>query len=365
MTYDSRKSGFDKLRAQFNIDVIVGNGFDIAWLKHLKDKKKITGDKTTKYSDFFDYETAEGIPESKNIILKLMKDKREKGVENWSDIELAILEKCKKRSDLNAVAREVKEIQLGFADFLNSFITPKVLLNTFEIANESHLNLHTFSGFTSDVSKASVFNASRQLEFSDLLNHYDSINYSIFNLNYTFLLDNYLAMNEKNYDPHPYKFAKQNFKFILPEKSAIHEDQNTAYSDHLNYKIFHPHGHVGIPKSILLGIDNIDQIYDEPVEENERYAGDHKTEQQLSKTYMAEDNLKYKPMMDEAALFIVFGTSLGETDTWWYREIISRMEMDVQAETFMIDDHDDSMLRRVYKPETVIYWYVSADVLGD
>jgi len=39
--------------------------------------------------------------------------------------------------------------------------------------------------------------------------------------------------------------------------------------------------------------------------------------------------------------------------------------MDVQAETFMIDDHDDSMLRRVYKPETVIYWYVSADVLGD
>ena len=78
-------------------------------------------------------------------------------------------------------------------------------------------------------------------------------------------------------------------------------------------EIHHPHGVQSIPRSLLFGIDGTDQ--------DASRGSTHKFE----KTFWAQTPRRYRKMIEETELFIIFGSSIGETDRWWWRHIIHRV----------------------------------------
>lgn len=78
-------------------------------------------------------------------------------------------------------------------------------------------------------------------------------------------------------------------------------------------EIHHPHGVQSIPRSLLFGIDGTDQ-------EASR-GSNHKFE----KTFWAQTPRRYRKIIEETELFIIFGSSTGETDRWWWRHILRRV----------------------------------------
>lgn len=41
----------------------------------------------------------------------------------------------------------------------------------------------------------------------------------------------------------------------------------------------------------------------------------------FNKSYWVQSNQKYKSYFDDVKLFIIYGTSIGETDNWWWRNV--------------------------------------------
>lgn len=70
--------------------------------------------------------------------------------------------------------------------------------------------------------------------------------------------------------------------------------------------VVHPHGVQHTPRSLLFGIDDVDD------------AG----VKRLSKPYWAQNKVKYGDLFQKTDMFIIFGCSLGETDRWWWRSIL-------------------------------------------
>lgn len=177
-----------------------------------------------------------------------MTEDREKGKENWSDFEATIDEMVKN--------------------------SPK------DIEKIESCNIH----------------------FPSCTNHYDLYYYVFFNFNYTSLLDNYLYLDKKQFDPHKWKKADRNFNFYP-------DNIGTNWSSHLVSDIIHPHGFQDIPRSILFGIDLPE------------YDRGRAKERRLVKSHWAQYNVKYKSYFDNVELFIIFGMAISQTDGWWFDQI--------------------------------------------
>ena len=96
--------------------------------------------------------------------------------------------------------------------------------------------------------------------------------------------------------------------------------------------IVHPHGYQNIPRSLLFGIENNEYISDRVLN-------------RFNKSYWAQDNPKYKSYFNDVELFIIYGTSIGETDNWWWENIF------------------DSLLNK--NSELIIYFYKDKDIEKD
>ena len=124
---------FNKIVAQNDIMVFVGNGFDIKILKKLN--KKIL----PLYQKFFDFlEYAECNKENK-LFLKMKQDKG--NTENWCDFENALYELIP-TGDLDELNEHLFELQTLFSMFLSNIVTTEVIK---EIgSNATKYNGHKF-----------------------------------------------------------------------------------------------------------------------------------------------------------------------------------------------------------------------------
>ena len=56
--------------------------------------------------------------------------------------------------------------------------------------------------------------------------------------------------------------------------------------------------------------------------ESEKYQNDY-SKKRLVKSYWAQNNQKYQSYFADTELFIIYGASLGFTDSWWWNNIFN------------------------------------------
>lgn len=331
---------YDNVR---NINVIIGNGFDISILESIDNRLT-----TTTFEDFYNYYISRF--KVNNKIIKKMKEDKELCKKQWSDIEYSLIDlykECKTENDVNKLINDRNDLQVTFVDFLNERISLETLKNISEKSNYEGKNKHTFYSFSSDI------NEDDKLKFNDVVDHNLRMEWSVFNLNYTYIADNYLSVDLTCDNLHEWVGSYNNLGY-QPPLSKHKGATQTEYQVKFDMSIFHPHGSVSIPSSLLLGVNDINQLNDVKINENDLYRDIHRKEQEISKEFLAQDDEKYKSIIDKGMLFILFGVSLGETDKWWWKQIINRM-----SEEFDLGD------KGLYIPELIIYNYVDKDILND
>lgn len=287
-----------------NISVIVGNGFDISILN----KYSVNGI-TTSYSKFYDYLVYKNFNPNNQLFL-YVKHSKEMGRENWCDFETALQRlSINLHLSLETLNQGLEEMQFYFLQFLNDVVTPELLIKLNKDAISNQWANNSLSKFMYDLN---YDNLSR-ISFPFKTKHYDCLNFNFFDLNYTFLLDNYIYLDKNQFDPHPYRTSESNFGFYpYPcniQKHGINSE--TMWSCKLNTNVYHVHGIQSVPRSLLFGYE---------AEINNK----SKTNPFI-KSYWAQDDLKYKPFIDKSELFIIFGSSLSETDSWWWKNIANSL----------------------------------------
>lgn len=292
---------YSELKEQHNIFVLVGNGFDVSVLNECK-SGKLPG-KTTSYVDFYEYLTYFNLVNEENILYQQMKQDRKNQKENWSDFENTIHELFKRKEKPENLETAMDEFQAHFTTFINDVVDSQVLLSLNEKVKDNKLSIQSLGEFLKDIEDL------KQLNFVKGLDHYHLYHFVFANFNYTSLLDNYIYLDKKQFDPHIFKVVDRNFSF----KYQLPNDRETILSSYLVSEIIHPHGFQAIPRSILFGIDL------------ERYSKGTGTKKRLVKSYWSQYDLKYKSYLENAELFIIYGMSFGKTDAWWMDTIFDQL----------------------------------------
>lgn len=80
-----------------------------------------------------------------------------------------------------------------------------------------------------------------------------------------------------------------------------------------------------------------------------QYDKGRSVEKRLIKSYWSQYDVKYKPYMEEAELFILFGMSLGKTDAWWFDEIYDALlNRDSELIIYMYGDKSDDEIKQSF-----------------
>lgn len=315
---DYRRLNVESGKAQHNIMILVGNGFDIAVLQELGAPYR------TDYQSFFYYLKSMRFNPN-NFIFKKMDELRHKheisvsaggqGFPNWSDFESLLQEISSDASIIGSesIRENLAEIQQKFSSFLDMVVSPEVLNKLDKAARDNRWAYRTFAQFLADLDGVQY----EHLSFSDVVDHYHLFNFSIINFNYTSLLDSYLFLDQDQFTPHPHGGPDTNFWFRRNPRGHTYSaysypraSVDTNCSGYLMSKVYHPHGVQQIPRSLLFGIDA-----DELTASRGSFSS-------LEKAYWAQTPRRFKKMIQETELFIIFGSSLGKTDRWWWRHII-------------------------------------------
>ncbi|WP_315324994.1 AbiH family protein [Rothia aeria] len=306
---------------QHNIMALVGNGFDIQVLNSLKKHIK------TSYHDFYNFLVWQKIDEF-NILfnqMKSMKNKYEEdpdinhNLQNWSDFESGIISICEggrvRYSDLE---ESLEELRSYFSIFLNEVVTPEVNNNLGKHAQENSLANNTFQKFLGDLSDDDIV----KCEFPKKTHHYNLYNWQIFNFNFTSLLDNYMYLDRKQFNPALHITTVDTNYYFYPNPRSVGDTRDmgnngdTIWSSYIISDVVHPHGYQNVPKSMLFGVNSRKQIGS---------AGGRKLNS-FVKPYWAQNDLKYAHLFEDTDLYIIFGMSLGVTDQWWWRKIVDSLE---------------------------------------
>lgn len=311
MGYEDFISRFAEARTQYNVMALVGNGFDIQVLSGL-------GAPTdTRYESFYHFLKYRKF-DSANLILEQMESLQAAGAENWSDVENAIETL---RSDRGVAAErivaDVRKIQREFASFLDQVATPDVLsrLGDNTVARQSTISSYT--EFLGDIEDADEYH---KMKLPQRVNIGDIFNFRFINFNYTTLLDDFVYLDQEQFDPHPHRWSDRNISFHPNPRghSDARERASFYMVANLMSDVVHPHGVQYTPRSLLFGIDEADG--------NAR---------RLSKPYWAQNRVKYEALFAETDLFIIFGCSLGATDRWWWRAIIDGLRSNEDADLIL------------------------------
>ena len=315
-----------KDKKQHNIMMLVGNGFDIAVLNHLGSKY------TTDYKSFFYYLKSIKF-NNNNILFRKMDELRirdeqakdeSKRFPNWSDFELILEGFVSTPTNDYALKgrleRDLKEIQYEFSNFLNFVVSPDLLGGLDEKSSKFKWGYRTYSNFVADLDKEEY----KKFRFSSerVDDHYHVFNFNVINFNYTALLDNYLHLDREQLEPHPSGTVDTNFMFRRNPRnyenydSGKYPDSETGCSGYLVSDIHHPHGIQQIPRSLLFGIDG------SALERMQTSMWSSFFATQFEKIFWAQTSLRYEKAILETELFIIFGSSRGETDRWWWKHIL-------------------------------------------
>lgn len=328
---NSKESGRGK---QHNVLMLVGNGFDIDMLN------RFGKGKNTSYIDFFNYlkdKIKKGEFESSNILYQKMVSSKNNGDKDWSDFERRLGEYLQEKGiDYSVLKKDLSEVQGHFSYFLDENVQQEFLRELGNKSQDGELAKQTFSKFLGDLSKKDIENCYLQKE-SD---HYNLYNFEVLNFNYTSILDNYLYLDQKQFDPHPYNQADRNSNFYPDPKKylaeGIRNPTQTIYSTYLMYGIDHPHGFQDIPRSLLFGISDTS------------HAQNEKEAIKFSKTYWSQNDKKYLGYFEDVSAFIIYGMSLGDSDRWWWKNICESI---LAKNSNSFDDENPAI------PDLIIYYY--------
>lgn len=342
---------FTDIAGQHNVMLLVGNGFDIAVLKMLEstngqsyDAAKSGGDspvvsKSTSYTAFYDFIIAsnsrskhsrehEKLVKETNVLFQKMTELKQKNdeadpgdttYENWSDFENIIeeffVDKELAYGEQKQVEVDLTEIQQAFTAFLNDVVDTDVLNELDSLAQEHSWATRTYARFISDIHEEDF----PRFHFPLNVNHKNLLNYTVINFNFTSLLDNYLYLDKVQFEPHPHWSSDANFWFYRNERGYFHYkpcilmNEKTFCSAYMMSQIYHPHGQQQIPRSLLFGVSGDDEA---------AKSGSHF---QMEKAYWSQAPRNFEKKINETELFIVFGSSLGKSDHWWWRHILKAL----------------------------------------
>lgn len=306
------------VKAQHNIMVFIGNGFDISILDKYRNDKLITS-----YNKFYDFLCYKGFNDS-NILVKKMVEDRKNKKDNWSDFENSIGELLQCNCDRAELNGALKEIQDMFLIFLNEVVNPELLLTVNKQAEDNQWATRSLSSFLGDLRKEDL----KKMNFSYRTNHYHMFNYLFVNFNYTSLFDNYIYLDKKQFEANPMKTVNRNFYFHPNPNCYDNKGNETVWSAYLMTNLIHPHGYQSIPRSLLFGIEE-DNYNENP--ELKRF----------NKSYWAQNEQKYTRSINDADLFIIYGTSIGETDKWWWNSICASLLSDDKESELIIYYYND------------------------
>ncbi len=284
---------------ELNIIVFIGNGFDISVLKKYREDKLISS-----YSKFYDFLCYKNFNKD-NIFLKKMKhDKYNK--DNWSDFENAIYS-LKNNYCIEDLQKDLEEIQKYFLLFLNEIVTPDILIKLNREAQENEWAKRTLQKFLADLPKQGY----EKIKFPKRTYHHKKYKYTFFNFNYTMLFDNYIYLDKNQHTPEKHRTINTNFEF-MPNPNSYNSlehsfNENTQWSGRVSTELMHPHGNQSVPRSLLFGIEN-------------------QTEKVLNKSYWAEMDEKYDIYFNKKSLFIIYGSSIGKSDSWWWNKVYHSIE---------------------------------------
>lgn len=338
--HDFRRLNIADEKSQHNIMILVGNGFDIATLQELKAPYR------TDYQSFFYYLKSMHFNQE-NFIFKKMDELRHKhevslnvggiGFPNWSDFEglLQDLIHDEPRISSEIIRTDLREIQQKFSSFLDMVVSPELLNQLDEAARNNRWAYKTFAQFLADLDSVQY----EHLSFPYDVDHYHLFNFSVVNFNYTSLLDNYLFLDQDQFMPHPYSGPDTNFQFRRNPRDHTYSQYlreaasaSTGCSSYLMTNIYHPHGVQQIPRSLLFGIDADDTT------------ASRGSSSSLAKAYWAQTPRRFKKMIHESELFIIFGSSLGKTDRWWWRHIVKTLSEGAELIIYQYSSSIDSGL---------------------
>lgn len=308
-----------------NISVIIGNGFDIGLLSSIGKSYE----ELPTFSNFYNWLCERQFNPS-NKIFKEINYRKVSNEKCWADIESIIgnkLSQCLKNNDVNIkeVINDVEIIRDQLSIFINECVTQKDLNKISKLSKENQLGSGTFSSFFADVSRLYWDNEYNFISFWK--EHHINYRWRFLNLNYTTILENYFWI--KN-NPHPYETSNNNFH-IFPNFT-----DNKDWTDlhvKLERSFYHPHGINTVADSIILGVS--DGSLKNKIEDSWKY----------EKEYVGELS-KYNEILENTNLFIIYGSSLGNPDVYWWKNILDVMKENVQT-------------------ELLIYWYGEYDSLSE
>ena len=178
---------------------------------------------------------------------------------NWSDIEHAIGQLTGQGEAQTAhVVEDLRAIQREFSAFLDGVATPEILNRLGDRSVENELTIISFAEFLGDIREPEEYNKMqlpRRLDIGDLFN------FRFVNFNYTTLLDNFVYLDQLQFDPHPFKGSDRNLHFHPNPKGheGARERQDFPMVSYLVSDVIHPHGIQFIPRSLLLTDTEIPQ----------------------------------------------------------------------------------------------------------
>lgn len=310
MRFDDLSQPYKELNKQHNIMVLVGNGFDINLLKYCR---KDYDEVVTTYTKFYEYLKFKGWIHEDNVLVNAMKEAQKKGRKDWSDFEDRIPEVLDSNNP-DKVNKDLNDLQKYFSIFLDRVVTPEIENEVSDKSVKYKWARRSLANFSKDLKNYGYEN----LKFLQNISHNDGIDYLFINFNYTNLLDNYIYLDKEQFDPHPYKNVDRNFGFYTPE---------IRYSTYVHTMTVHPHGRQSIPRSLLFGTNE------------EKYKSERNLEK-FNKEYWAQYSKFYSNLFDDTELFIIYGSSIGKSDDWWWKSICNAISSDDKE-----------------YPELIIYWY--------
>ena len=301
--------------------IFIGNGFDISVLK--KYGKGIT----TSYDSFYSFFKYKYHDNYDNLLIKQMEKAKAENKENWSDFE-AILDNAlsslseSNREQIKKLSENLSEIQQAFSSFLNDIIDNDVINNISKAndiivgSKENCAKRILKCSFLKDLTKVQY----EAMDFHNRLKNNETLKYVFINFNYTALLDNYLYLNKKIFDPEPYNTSNNNITLDINPNEYEHATFPDPYMQLMPTDIFHPHGTQHVPKSLLFGI------------ENKNYCNKDDHRRIFIKSLWAQCQSKYDDIFNETELFIAYGCSIGKSDNWWWSRIYKRLISENPAE---------------------------------
>ena len=324
---------------QHQIMAFVGNGFDVAVLN------KYGKGVTTSYESFYAFFQYRYPNRLDNSLIVQMKEARDKEKKNWGDFEAILGKKLKSITDkeeIEKLAADLNEIQRAFSRFLNDVIdgdvidriskSTRVLVPDVKYSSAKiDYPIRSLSCFLEDLSEQQY----RNMRFHNKIDNNEYLKYEFVNFNYTALLDNYIYLDKEIFNPEPHITSYNNFRFYSnPNKIKPHTGHNDPYMRLLPIEIIHPHGYQNIPKSLLFGTES--EVYNNPKDLRRIFV----------KSFWAQDSERYGEHFEQASLFIIWGCSMGESDSWWWSRIFNRLIADDPAELIIYnygDEKDDTI----------------------